>query len=158
MPLSRLPVADLLVFVLAVGVAVLPFAANIPGEQGLTGWSNYGQWFGSLAGVCAAVAFVVANRTLRLQAEQIREARESAKEAREHMTDQLKLLKAQADAIRDAGEMNGLAAIIDYCARYENQDPGGEGKDAMRATAADAKARLKRKLGLGTAESPPPPA
>lgn len=123
--------------------AILPFCFSLtsePEQQGLVGWSNYGQWFGFVAALFSSVAFMVAFRTLQLQQQQIREADKTA-------TRTIQELTAQTSALKDTAEINGLAAIIHYCERYRHIDPSDD-KKQLDDLATKAKDRLKQKLGL----------
>jgi hypothetical protein len=147
--LRRHPLEPILLTLVAV-MAVLPFTGSLSAEEqqkGLSGWSSYGQWFGFLGALFACMAFAVATRTLRLQQQQIREASEAAAST-------MLQLSQQTTALKDAAEINGLAALIQYCERYAHIDAGGESTQQLRELAAQAKDRIKLKLKLPRAGEP----
>ena len=145
--LRRHPIEPLSLAIVAV-MAILPFTVSLSSEEqqrGLAGWSSFGQWFGFLAALFACLAYAVATRTLGLQQQQIREANEAAAST-------MLQLSQQTAALKDAAEINGLAALILYCERYANIDAGGESTQQLRELAAQAKDRIKVKLHLPQAQ------
>jgi hypothetical protein len=87
------------------------------------------------------LAFCVATHTLLLQQQQIKEANEATEKT-------MKQLSAQTSALQTAAEVNGLAAIVQYCDRYAHVDASGESPQQLGKLAAKAKDRLKAMLQL----------
>lgn len=86
----------------------------------LTGWSNYGQAFGAVAGMFAAAAFVVALYTLKVQREQIAENNRQMERMQENATTQANAALAQAEVLRQAAICQACSAMFSYSAVWNN--------------------------------------
>ena len=119
-------------------VAFLPLLIAWHDGSSLAGWSSYGQTFGIVSGFFAAIAFIAALYTIRLQQQQ-------TAESNAHSEKVMGQLQEQTARMKQTAEIHALAAILETCERYRNISEVGEKKHFDEA-AKEAMQKLKEML------------
>lgn len=118
------PVLGLVALVVSLFFLIVPllFSWQDGGEGAgkLTGWSNYGQAFGAVAGMFAAAAFVVALYTLKVQQDQIEESNRQMATMQDNARRQTEAALAQAEVLRQAALAQACSAMFAYSATWNN--------------------------------------
>jgi hypothetical protein len=121
-------------------IAFLPLRIAWTDGSSLAGWSNYGQTFGIISGLFAAVAFIAALYTIKLQREQIAEANAHNEKIMGRQEEQIARMKQTA-------EIQALAAMLQTCERFRTANVIGD-KQELENRARTAMQRLEEMLNL----------